>query len=65
MVLTRMGCFLLPGYMHAGDNTLLRLIDSQDNHFVISHPRKVMDLQHDHTLISDLVTVIVAAAVGK
>ncbi|CAI5517847.1 unnamed protein product [Closterium sp. Naga37s-1] len=43
-----------------------RLIDSQDNEYVISSPGKgsKMQLQEDFTLISDIVKVIVAAALG-
>ncbi|KAJ7569551.1 hypothetical protein O6H91_01G083500 [Diphasiastrum complanatum] len=43
-----------------------RLIDRQDNEYVISNPgkRSQMHLQEDLTLISDIVKVIVAAAIG-
>eukprot|EP00271_Cylindrocystis_brebissonii_P007961 TRINITY_DN2193_c0_g2_i1.p1 TRINITY_DN2193_c0_g2~~TRINITY_DN2193_c0_g2_i1.p1 ORF type:complete len:1175 (-),score=225.62 TRINITY_DN2193_c0_g2_i1:1418-4942(-) len=45
---------------------LPRLIDSNDNEYVISNPGKgsKMQLQEDLTLISDIVKVIVAAALG-
>ncbi|CAI7905697.1 unnamed protein product, partial [Closterium sp. NIES-53] len=49
-----------------GENDVPRLIDSQDNEYVISSPGKgsKMQLQEDFMLISDVVMVIVAAALG-
>ncbi|GJP32866.1 hypothetical protein CLOM_g17459 [Closterium sp. NIES-68] len=49
-----------------GENDVPRLIDSQDNEYVISSPGKgsKMQLQEDFMLISDVVKVIVAAALG-
>eukprot|EP00854_Cymbomonas_tetramitiformis_P002538 gene2538-3288_t len=42
-----------------------RLIDAEDNEFVISNPKKgAMELQQDLRFISDLVVMIVFAAVG-
>ena len=42
-----------------------RLIDAEDNEFVISNPKKGnMELQQDFRFISDLVVMIVCAAIG-
>lgn len=42
-----------------------RLVDSSDNEFVISNPRSgTMELQQDLRLISDLVIILVSAAIG-
>mmetsp|Transcript_32180 Transcript_32180/g.61920 ORF Transcript_32180/g.61920 Transcript_32180/m.61920 type:complete len:722 (-) Transcript_32180:449-2614(-) len=42
-----------------------RLIDAEDNEFVISNPKKgSMELQQDLQFISDLVVMIVCAAIG-
>ena len=42
-----------------------RLVDSSDNEFVISNPKSgTMELQQDLRLISDLVIILVSAAIG-
>ena len=42
-----------------------RLIDAEDNEYVISNPKKgSMELQQDLRFISDLVVLIVASAIG-
>ena len=41
-----------------------RLIDSQDNEYVLSSPKRAMELQQDLRLIADFVTIVTAAAVG-
>eukprot|EP00271_Cylindrocystis_brebissonii_P007960 TRINITY_DN2193_c0_g1_i1.p1 TRINITY_DN2193_c0_g1~~TRINITY_DN2193_c0_g1_i1.p1 ORF type:complete len:1138 (-),score=257.41 TRINITY_DN2193_c0_g1_i1:396-3809(-) len=50
----------------ASSEDVPRLIDSNDNVYVMSNPGKgsKMQLQEDLTLISDIVKVIVAAAIG-
>ncbi len=47
------------------DEDVERLVDSSDNEFVISNPKSgTMELQQDLRLISDLVIILVSAAVG-
>ena len=47
------------------DEDVERLVDSSDNEFVISNPKSgTMELQQDLQLISDLVIILVSAAVG-
>ena len=47
------------------DDDVERLVDSSDNEFVISNPKSgTMELQQDLRLISDLVIILVSAAVG-
>eukprot|EP00240_Pyramimonas_obovata_P006809 CAMPEP_0118959656 /NCGR_PEP_ID=MMETSP1169-20130426/63245_1 /TAXON_ID=36882 /ORGANISM="Pyramimonas obovata, Strain CCMP722" /LENGTH=149 /DNA_ID=CAMNT_0006907795 /DNA_START=652 /DNA_END=1098 /DNA_ORIENTATION=- len=49
------------------EDTVARLIDSHDNEYILTKPHKgisQMELREDFVLISDLVKVIVAAAIG-
>ena len=47
------------------DEDVERLVDSSDNEFVISNPKSgTMELQQDLRLISDLVIILVSAAIG-
>jgi len=50
-----------------GDDNVARLIDSHDNEYILTKPRSgtaQMELKEDFALISDLVQLIVAAALG-
>eukprot|EP00899_Mesostigma_viride_P006356 jgi/Mesvir1/15721/Mv03300-RA.2 len=67
------GIHVAHGSADAGDSAVAsgldsddvpRLIDAHDNEFVMSNPKRAMELQQDTQFIYDVITVIICAALG-